>query len=405
MSHDADKKPRLVVYTSLFPHPGQPGAGLFIRERMFRVGKVLPIVVVAPVPWFPLQGVIRHWRPHFRPRAPRKEIQQGIEVYYPRFFCVPGLGKRFDGMFMALGSLRCLANLRRRFDFTVIDAHFAYPDGYAATMLGRWLKVPVTITLRGTEIPLSTFPARRQNILAALSMATRVFAVSDSLKRHASALGATSQIRVIGNGVDTTKFYPIDKSLARSQLGIPADAFVLISVGGLVERKGFHRVIECLPELKKRYSGLYYLIVGGSCAEGDMSQELKQQVRALDLEQNVKFLGMLPSDQLKIPLSASDVFVLASRNEGWANVFLEAMACGLPVVTTNVGGNAEVVCRQALGFIVPFGDREALLDALVKSLAVEWNRQAVRAYAEENAWDERIKTLVQEFYRVINEPH
>jgi teichuronic acid biosynthesis glycosyltransferase TuaC len=77
----------------------------------------------------------------------------------------------------------------------------------------------------------------------------------------------------------------------------------------------------------------------------------------------VHFLGALPPDELKWPLSASDVFVLATRNEGWANVFLEAMACGLPVVTTDVGGNAEVVCRDELGSIVPFGDRVALQQA------------------------------------------
>ncbi len=73
-------EPRLLVYTSVFPHAGQPNLGVFVRERMFRVGAHLPLVVVAPVPWFPLQGLLRLWKPHFRPPAPRRELQDGFEV-------------------------------------------------------------------------------------------------------------------------------------------------------------------------------------------------------------------------------------------------------------------------------------------------------------------------------------
>ena len=129
-------EPRLVVFTTLFPHAGQPVAGLFVRERMFRVAKVLPLTVVAPVPWFPLQGLLRRWKPGFRPAAPRSEVQDGIEVRYPRFFSVPGAFKWLDGFFMALGCLPTMRRLKRSFAFNVIDAHFAYPDGYAATLLG-----------------------------------------------------------------------------------------------------------------------------------------------------------------------------------------------------------------------------------------------------------------------------
>jgi len=92
-------------------------------------------------------------------------------------------------------------------------------------------------------------------------------------------------------------------------------------------------------------------------------------------------------------LSASDIFVLATRNEGWANVFLEAMACGLPVVTTDVGGNAEVVCREELGSIVPFGDAAALQQALSDALSKDWDRTAILDYARDNQWDRRVAQL------------
>ena len=395
------RQPRLVVFSSLFPHPGQPHAGVFIRERMFRVGRVLPLVVVSPVPWFPFQGLIRRFRPHFRPPAPSHEVQQGFEVYHPRFFSIPGLFKAWDGYFMALGSYRLLARQKRQQGFDIIDAHFAYPDGYAATLISKWLRVPVIITLRGTEVPLSKYSSRRKRIIRALQAAVRVFSVSSSLKRYAVSLGVdAAKIQVVGNGVDTKKFYPLLQTEARNDLKLPGDVPLLISVGALVERKGFHRVIACLPRLREKYPGLQYLIVGGAGPEGDMSRQLRQQVRDLNLEGCVSFLGKMPAERLKIPLSAADVFVLATRNEGWANVFLEAMACGLPVVTTDVGGNVEVVNNPGLGTIVPFGNEELLCQAIADALSKKWDRGAIAAHARENSWEDRVRTLTGEFERI-----
>jgi len=394
-------EPKIVVFSSLYPSQIRPNAGVFIRERMSKVAEQLPLVVVSPVPWFPLQGLIRLCKPEFRPQPATFERQQGIDVYYPRFLSIPGLLKSWDGLFMAIGSFLTLYRLRKQFQFNIIDAHFAYPDGYAATLLGKWFAVPVTITLRGTEVPQSKRPQIRTRLLQALGNATQIFSVSESLKHHVVELGADAgKIQRIGNGVDTKKFHPVDKQEARQQLELPEDAKVLISVGGLVDRKGFHRVIDVLPALVKQYPNLIYLIVGGPSPEGNISERLQQQVKDLDLVEHVRFLGSLPSDQLKTPLSASDVFVLATANEGWANVFLEAMACGLPVITTDVGGNAEVVNDEALGAIVTFGDRQALQEALSAALEKTWDKTEILKYAKANAWQQRVDKLVGEFKRL-----
>jgi glycosyltransferase involved in cell wall biosynthesis len=202
---------------------------------------------------------------------------------------------------------------------------------------------------------------------------------------------------VVGNGVDLSRFYPLPKAEARAVLGLAAQGPVLVSVGGLCERKGFHRVLACLPRLRQRHPGLRYLVVGGPSAEGDLTAQLQQQVRDLALEGCVVFAGPQPPDALRQWLSAADVFVLATRNEGWANVFLEAMACGLPVVTTRVGGNAEVVNAPELGAVVPFGDEPALEAAIDQALRTPWDRARIRAYAEANTWDRRIEVLEREF--------
>lgn len=391
----------LVVFSALFPSAVRPGAGLFIRERMFRVARHRSLVVVSPQPWFPGQALVRLFRPGYRPMAPYREMQQGVAVYHPRFLAIPGLLRRLDGASMALFSYPLLRRLKAD-GARLIDAHFAYPDGEAASRLGRWLRLPVTITLRGTEVPHSRDPALRVRMMQALKSAARVFAVSDSLRRLALQLGvAPDRSEVVGNGVDVELFQPVDRAEARRRLGLPDDAKVLISVGGLVERKGMHRVVDCLPALLAAHPGLHYLIVGSGGPEGDMRPELEARVARLGLGGRVHFLGALPPAELKWPLSAADVFALATRNEGWANVFLEAMACGLPVVATDVGGNAEVVCRPELGSIVPFGDAAALERALAAALDRQWDRAAIRAYACDNQWDRRVAQLLRAFDAVL----
>ena len=397
--------PRLLVYSSLFPFPADPNAGVFIRERMFRVGQHIPIVVVSPKAWSPFDGLIRKFRPHFRPIAPRVEVQRGVTVFAPRFFSLPGMLKHWDSTFMALGSYFTVRELRREFGFDLIDAHFGYPDGHAASLLARWFKVPFTVTLRGSERTYAETPAFRTRIAAAVQKAAKVIGVSDSLRQLAVRLGALEDRTIaIGNAVDSHRFRPEDRAEARRRLGLNETEPVIISVGWLIERKGFHRVIEVLPALVERHPKLRYLIVGGATGADNMEAQLRQLVATLGLEDHVEFLGSMKPDDLKWPLTAADLFVLATRREGWANVFLEAMACGLPVVTTDVDGNPEVVCKPELGLIVPFGEASALQSAIDQALNTPWDKAAIRAYAEENSWDNRVATLIGVFTNIAREP-
>jgi teichuronic acid biosynthesis glycosyltransferase TuaC len=390
--------PHVVTLSSLFPSNTQPGAGLFVRERAFRVGQRMPLCVVSPVPWFPLQGLVRRFRPGFRPGAPAYEKQKGVDVWFPRFLSLPGLLKQWDGWLMALGAYPRLRALKAQGQLDLIDAHFGYPDGFAAAKLAGWLGVPYTVTLRGTETRHAADPVLRPRLVRALARAARVFSVSDSLRQVALKVGVPPErARVVGNGVDIARFYVLDKATQRQALGLPADAPVLVTVGGLVERKGFHRVMAAMQVLRQNFPQLQYLVVGGPSPEGDWTARLKTLADELQLQDCVHFIGPVAPDDLRRYLSAADVFALSTRNEGWANVLLEAMACGLPVVTTDVGGNAEVVCRPALGTVVPFDDAPALQQALAQALQHPWDRAHIRAYAEANIWDRRIDDLEAEF--------
>jgi glycosyltransferase involved in cell wall biosynthesis len=371
---------------------------------MFRVGRELPMTVISPQPWFPFQGVIRRFRPHFRPEMPSYEKQSGIEIYRPRFLSMPGILKSLDGLMMALGARATVRRLQEHGRADIIDAHFGYPDGYAAMRVARQLGLPMTLTMRGTEVRHAQDPALNARLIEALQGARRVFTVSASLRRLALELGIReARVLVVGNGVDASRFSPMPKAEARQALGLPGEAQILITVGGLVERKGFHRVIACLPELLAAFPKLHYVAVGSGGPEGDFAEELSSQVSRLGLEERVHFLGGLPAEGVRRALSAADAFVLSSRNEGWANVLLEAMACGLPVVASDVGGNAEVVCRPELGRIVRFGDHEALVRAIGDVLATDWNHATIRRYAEDNDWQERVQILLREFREIARD--
>jgi teichuronic acid biosynthesis glycosyltransferase TuaC len=304
---------------------------------------------------------------------------------------------------MAIGAYPRLRQLKLAGRLDILDAHFAYPDGYAAGLLGRWLDVPVTITLRGTEARQARDPVLRRRLQSALTKADRVFAVSESLRQVALELGAPAdQVSVIGNGVDLDRFFMVPRDKARQALGLPLEAPVLITVGGLVERKGFHRVMACLPALQQQFPGIQYLVVGGPSPEGDWTQRLQAQSRSLALTDCVHFLGHLPPDQLHNVLSAANLFVLSTRNEGWANVLLEAMACGLPVITTDVGGNREVVNSGELGRVLPFDD-DRLGAAIADALHHPWDRHRIRRHAEENTWEQRVEVLAARFQAIYRQ--
>lgn len=387
--------PRVIVYSSLFPSEAAPTAGIFIKERMFRVARRMPLVVVAPQAWSPIDWIVRLLRPGFRPQGRAVETIDGIEVHRPRALSVPGVFKRFDGVLMAMSTYACVRRLHRRFGATVIDAHFCYPDGLAAVRIGRRLGLPVTLSVRGSKDQMLLGTDREPALREAVEGASRLIAVTDSLVQGVGGpLGvAAERFTVIGNGVDLSRFAPMNRNEARRRLGIAEDAKVLIGVGNLIPLKGFQRVIPLLPRLRERFPGLVYLIVGGGGTQGDNSAQLQALAREHGVADCVRLCGRQMPQDLKWFYSAADVFAHATEFEGWANVFLEAMACGLPVVTTRVGGNAEVVASDEVGTLVDYWDGDAFARALEQALLRNWDTARILDYARANDWERRIDQI------------
>lgn len=392
---------RVLVLSSTFPSVNQPTRGVFIRERIRRLAERCEVVVAAPVPWFPMNRWIRRERA----TVPFVEQQGGLTVYHPRFLSLPRYGKWLDGMLYFLSLIRFVAHLRRDFPFEVIDAHFAFPDGLAATLLARHFGCPVVITLRGSIVRLSGYRLHRPQLGWVLRHANRVTAVSDSLKGVAVGLGVPAdRVRVIPNGVDPTVFSPMDRRDARRLCGLPERATVLLTVAGLYEGKGQHAVIDVLPSLVARHPEALYVIVGNPRPGETYERRLQGAIRKLGLDRHVLFGGPRPQAELGRWFSAADVSVLATQSEGWPNVLLESLACGTPVVATKVGGASEIVRDGEDGFLVPYGDAAALRDALLVAVEQPWDRAAIVRHARRFDWGESVELALDELDAALKSP-
>ncbi len=399
----AEKKIRLLVFSTVFPSAAQPHHGIFVRERMRGLPPEVEVRVVAPTPWFPFVSGLR---PGFRPEVPREEVQDGVRVLHPRFLSIPGLFKCLDGVFLFLSTLSTLARLRRDFRFEAIDAHFIYPEGLAAVLHGLVFRVPVLITLRGMLPLLVRYRLRRPQLRFALRRAARLIAVSGSLKESAVSEGVpASRVRVIENGIDPGTFRPLDRQEARRSLrspGISEAGPLLVSVGTLATRKGFHLVMDAMAALSDRFPSLRFAIVGGAGAEGAMESELRAQAARLGLEDRVIFAGPRGRKELASWYSAADLFVLASAHEGCPNVVLEALGCGTPVVATPVGNVPELIDRPEVGIVV---ERQvpALAEAIAEALSRTWDREAIRARIESRTWTAVGREVMEEIRMALDD--
>ena len=276
-----------------------------------------------------------------------------------------------------------------------IDAHYLYPDGVAAVRLGRTLGLPVVVTARGSDVTqFPDYAGPRRMIRWAIRRADALIAVSAALGARLVELGAEpARVTVLRNGVDLAQFRPPpERDAARTALGIAGPT--LLSVGHLIPRKGHDRVITALTRLPEPVR----LLIAG---DGPLAGELRALAARLGVAGRVRFLGTVPHAGLAAVYGAADALVLASSREGWANVLLEAMACGTPVVASPIPGNDEVVAAPAAGLIAAENTPAGLAAAVSALLAAPPTRAATRAYAEAFGWDETSAGQLAVFRRVL----
>ncbi|MBF0453816.1 MAG: glycosyltransferase family 4 protein [Magnetococcales bacterium] len=389
---------KILTFTTLYPHPGHPTLGVFVEERLrhLHASNQVDLKIVAPLPWFFLT------HPRLNPYAwqgrhcPKKESRHGLEINHPRYFLIPKVSMNLAPFTLALSTLPLLRRMiAEGYDFDLIDAHYFYPDGVAAALLGKMLNKPVVITARGSDInqiPRSFLP--RQMIRQAAKEAKAMITVCGALKKSlVEEIGVEPEkVTVLRNGVDLKKFHPQERSSLRKRLGINGPT--LLSVGYLIERKGHDLVIAALTSLP----GMALLIAG----DGPLREQLQSQAQRLGVADRVRFVGQLPQAELIDYYAAADLLVLASSREGWANVLLESMACGTPVVASRVWGTPEAVCSEAAGVLMDERSAEGVAQGVKAVLASNPDREATRRYAEQFSWDNTTQGQLDLFHTIID---
>ncbi|MBC7502257.1 MAG: glycosyltransferase family 4 protein [Herminiimonas sp.] len=390
---------KILTFTSLYPNAQQPNHGVFVENRLrhLTADGTVECRVVAPVPWFPSTNARFGQYAQFA-RVPVAEVRHGISIVHPRYLHIPKLGMTMSPYLMAAAMRPVLERIiSEGYDFDLIDAHYFFPDGVAAVQFGDYLNKPVVITARGSDISVIAQLAQpRKMIIRAAGKAAGLITVCEALKQAMVDLGiAQERIVVLRNGVDLTTFRPIDRVIQRARLGLTQ--FTLLSVGQLIAHKGQGLIIEALsllPDTRLLLAGI-----------GPDRAQLEAQARHFGVHDRVRFLGAVPHAELRNYYGAADALVLASSREGWANVLLESMACGTPVIASNVWGTPEVVQSPAAGLLLEQRTARSIADSVMALRAVPPDRSATRRYAEKFSWSDTTSGQIRLFKKILKDRH
>jgi glycosyltransferase involved in cell wall biosynthesis len=257
--------------------------------------------------------------------------------------------------------------------------------------LARALDVPFSITARGSDIQYwMKRPAVARQIAEAAHAAGGILAVSAALGRTMAGYGMPAErIRTHYTGLDHGRFQPIDREEAKARLGVEGP--LLLTAGALIPGKGQKDAVDALNEIP----GATLVLVG----DGPDRRMLESLVKERGLQQRVRLLGNVPHSEVAMLMGAADVMVLPSRSEGLANVWVEALACGTPVVTCDVGGAREVIDRPEAGALVP-PEPGAIAAAVRAILADQPDQSAVRKAAERFSWEQNSARLFEHLSEV-----
>ncbi len=372
---------RVLTLSTLFPDSTRPTFGVFV-ERQTRELASRPdveVTVIAPVgvpPW-PLS---LHPRYKGLNRVFLHEHVHGLDIFRPRFPILPAIGGRWNPALMTWAIKGLAKQLDEEREFDVIDASFFYPDGPVAQRLSQLLDLPYSVKARGADIHhWGRHEATAQMVREAAAGAAGLLAVSEAMKADMVALGMDpAKIHVHYTGVDLDRFALVDRAAAKAAKGL-GDGPVIATLGALIPRKGQKLVIDAMKDLPETTT---LLLIG----DGPDRAALLAQAEALGLSGRVRLLGSIAHDELPGWLSACDVMALPSSSEGLANAWVEALACGVPVVISDAGGAAELVNRPEAGRIVA-RRAKSIAKAVRELLDSPPDPAAVRVSAERFTWE------------------
>ena len=378
ITRQPSKKLTICSVSMSMPTVVRPKNGVFVRRRLGALAEIANLNVIMPSPWFPgLSPMERH----------ADDISE-FKICSRRMFYVPGILKSLDRFWMRRALLPVIRHLHEDRRFDVMDAHFGYPTGAACCDVANTLKIPAFVTIRGVEQRQLKHRRIGPQLIHCLRNATGVIAVSHSLKETVVSSGIDEdKVQVIPNAVDTSSFSPGDRDAERAKLGLPKGVPLLISVGSMIPRKGYHDLLNAFVTVKQQVSDAELVIVGGGVRyDRGYPAQIRDQVQQLQLKHSVHLVGSVPPVEVPQWLRAADIFALATYQEGCCNGVLEALATGLPSIVTPAGDNERYITPGDNGYVVPIGDSEQLAQRLIEALQSNWNRAEIAGGVSQYSW-------------------
>jgi teichuronic acid biosynthesis glycosyltransferase TuaC len=378
---------RVLALSTLHPSAAAPNFGRFVQLSLDAADATgeAEIVRICPngLPPWPLAQL----HPRYRAFAALPEMDGAI--YRPHFTLFPGLKPARNAAAIAAAVIPLARRLHAEKPFDLVDAQFFWPDGPAAMMVADALGIPFSVKARGSDIHHWTNVAGcRDQIIEAAQKAKGLLAVSEAIKVDIAALGVDpAKILVHRTGIDRSLFHVSAASRRdlRHRIDLPLGGALLVSVGALIQRKGQMFAIEALSGLRN----IQLAIIG----DGPDRDKLRRRATELGVDDSVHFLGSLPHSDIARHVQAADMCVLPSESEGIANAWIEALACGTPLVITDAGGAREVLTSADGGRIVE-RKSSAIAAAISEILAKPPKRAKVAALVADYSWERNGEALV-----------
>lgn len=367
-------KPSIVIITNLYPLPWEPNRATFNRQQFAQLDDSYEKHVLVPV-------AFTEWFSH------RKKIKQSANLRYVPYFYLPKFGRRFYSAMMFISIMLHSGYWLISKKPKTLLASWAFPEAVATSWISKLLNCPFFFKVHGSDINLhGKIPARAKQIVSASKKATGILSVSQALADEMVNIGVNKEkIHVVYNGVDHQKFRIINDESDNAVNGY------ILYVGNLKKEKGVMELLSGFAVIHKKYPGLKLLYAG----PGNMSVPIRNQAKLMALSDKIELLGSVNHDQLPALISQARVLALPSYNEGVPNVVLEAMACGTPVLVSDVGGIPEVVDEHICGKIIAAKSDIAVAEGLDAILSTSWNREMIQQHSQQFSWQNNKHQLLQ----------
>jgi len=364
----------LLVLCNTFPDKNDKYVGsIFIKEQLKKLSIYFEkIFVIAPVPFG-----IEYWRK----TSHENYIYNNMYVLFPRYLNVPIFYFKGKPAWVYLEEriiLKTLMDYSIKFD--LIHAHHTWPPGRIAINIKERFKVPVVITEHTSKTFERVVKRKDPHYIKTWEQSDAIIRIRQGDINNFSKLGINdSKVYYIPNGYDETKFYPMEKNACRQKLNLPLDKQIILNVGNLYEIKGTKFLVSAMKVVLEDNKDVYCFIIG----KGKLKERLENQIKQLEIQNNVKLIGSKSHEEIPIWINACDVFVLPSLGEGNPTVMFECLGCGKPFIGTKVGGEPEIICCQDYGILSEPGNFQDLAEKINIALKKNWEKKKILEYSKQ----------------------